>query len=106
MLGITVPASDVVFQVGSREPEDDAGWERVEANAIALAESANLLKTPPRAVDQGDWLKYADALVDTAQAAASGAREKNVDRVLDAGNAIYEVCDACHKKYMAARAGV
>ncbi len=105
MLGITIPTSDVVFQVGAKAPADDMEWEKVEANALALAESGALLRIGARAVDQGEWLKHSQDLIATAKVAAAAAHEKDVDKVLDAGNAIYEVCDACHKKYMAARQG-
>jgi hypothetical protein len=105
MLGITIPTSDVVFQVGAKTPADDMEWEKVEASALALAESGALLTIGTRAVDQGEWLKHSQDLIATAKVAAAAAHEKNVDKVLDAGNAIYEVCDACHKKYMPARQG-
>jgi hypothetical protein len=105
MLGITIPTSDVVFQVGAKAPADDLEWEKVEASALSLAESGVLLTVGTRAVDQGEWLKHSQDLIATAKVAAAAAHEKNVDKVLDAGNAIYEVCDACHKKYMPARQG-
>jgi hypothetical protein len=98
MLGITAPTSDVVFQVGAKAPETDAEWEKVQASALSLAESAALLRTGPRAVDQQEWLKHCDDLITTAKAAAAAAGEKNVDKVLDVGNSIYEVCDNCHNK--------
>ncbi len=106
MLGITIPTSDVVFQVGNKAPADDMEWEKVQASAIALAESGNLLMVGTRVVDQGDWIKNAQALIATAKEAGAAAQDKNVDKVLAAGDKIYEVCDACHKKYMAARGGV
>lgn len=106
MLGITIPTSDVLFQVGSKAPADDKEWEKVAANAAALAESANLLMVGTRVVDHGDWIKNAQALIATAKEAGQAAQEKNVDKVLAAGDKIYEVCDTCHKKYMAARGGV
>lgn len=105
MLGITAPTSDAVFQVGAKAPESDAEWEKVQASALSLAESAALLMTGPRAVDQQEWLKHCNDLISTSKAAAAAAGEKNVDKVLDIGNSIYEVCDGCHKKYMAARQG-
>jgi hypothetical protein len=105
MLGITIPTSDVVFQVGAKAPADDMEWEKVEANALALAESGTLLTIGARAIDQQEWLKHCQDLIATAKTAAAAAHEKNVDKVLDAGNAIYEVCDTCHKKYMLARQG-
>ena len=105
MLGITGPTSDVVFQVGAAAPKDAAEWEKVQASAAALAESANLLMTGPRAVDQQEWATWCKTLIKTSKLAAEAAQERNVDKVLDAGNQVYEVCDGCHKKYMAARAG-
>lgn len=106
MLGITIPASDVVFQVGNKAPADDMEWEKVQANALAVAESGNLLLVGTRLVDHGDWEKNVQSLIVAAKAAAQAAQEKNVDKVLMAGDGLYEVCDACHKKYMAARGGV
>lgn len=103
MLGITAPTSDVVFQVGAKAPETEADWEKVQASALSLAESAVLLKTGPRSVSQPEWQKHCDDLISTAKAAAVAAGEKNVDKVLDVGNSIYEVCDGCHKRYMPAR---
>jgi hypothetical protein len=105
MLGLTIPASDVVFQVGSAAPKDDAEWEKVQANAAMLAESANLLLTGPRAIDAPEWTGFAKSLVATSKSALEAAQARDVDKVLEAGNQIYEVCDGCHKKYMAARQG-
>jgi hypothetical protein len=106
MLGITIPASDVVFQVGNKAPADDMEWDKVQASALAVAESGNLLLIGTRLVDQGDWVRNAHALIAVGKEAAQAAQEKNVDKVLAAGDKIYEVCDTCHKKYMAARGGV
>jgi len=105
MLGITIPTADVIFQAGTRATADDMEWEKVEANAVALAESATLLTLGSRAVDKQDWLKHCQDLIATAKSAAAAAHEKNVEKVLDAGNAVYEVCDGCHAKYMPARQG-
>jgi hypothetical protein len=105
MLGLTIPASDVVFQVGSAAPKDDAEWEKVQANAAMLAESANMLLTGPRAIDAPEWTDFAKSLIATSKTALQAAQAHDVDKVLEAGNQIYEVCDGCHKKYMAARQG-
>ncbi len=105
MLAMTIPSSDVIFQVGSAAPKDDAEWEKVQANAAVLAESANLLMLAPRAVDSAEWTNFSKALIDSAIVAQQAGQARDVDKVLEAGNQIYEVCDGCHKKYMAARAG-
>jgi hypothetical protein len=71
---------------------------------MALAESGNLLLIGNRAVDQNDWAKWARALATSAVAAGQAALAHDVDKLADAGNAVYETCDGCHMKYMAARA--
>jgi len=105
MLGIVIPASDGVFGVGSKEPKNDMEWEVIEADAMVLAEAGRLLLTGGRAKDQGEWKKHSQSLIDTSLLAAKYAREKNVDKVLDAGNAVYEACDSCHVKYLPERVG-
>ena len=93
MLGIVIPASDGVFGVGSKEPKNDMEWEVIEADAMVLAEAGRLLLTGGRAKDQGEWKKHSQSLIDTSLLAEKYAREKNVDKVLDAGNAVYEACE-------------
>ncbi len=105
MLGITIPASDVVFGVTAEAPQDDAGWERVQANAYAVAESGNLLMTGTRPANQDDWMAHARTMIVAAVNAAKAAAAKDADAVSDAGNALYETCDSCHAKYMPARQG-
>jgi hypothetical protein len=105
MLAMTIPSSDAIFQVGSAAPKDDAEWEKVQANAALLGESGNLLMLPPRAVDTAEWASSSRALIASAKVAQRAAQKRNVEELLEAGNQIYEVCDGCHKKYMAARAG-
>ena len=38
MLGIVIPASDGVFGVASKAPENDTEWELIEADSMAEAE--------------------------------------------------------------------
>jgi cytochrome c553 len=105
MLGITIPTSDFLFQLGDKPPTSDAEWEKVVASALVLAESGQMLLTGTRNLDQPEWTQRAQALIDAAKLAAAAAQEKDVERVLDAGNTIYESCDGCHQKYMPARQG-
>lgn len=100
MLAVTIPASDKVFGAAAEPPTTDEQWVTVERAALELAESGNLLLIPGRAVDTGDWLNYSHMLIDTASKAYAAAQAKDVDGVSDAGNAIYEACEGCHKKYM------
>ncbi len=105
MLGLVIPAADVVWGVANAAPADDAAWEKVAANAAMIAEAGNLMSTGARVVDQADWLTYVKAMSDAATAAAAGALAKNVDQTSEAGNTLYDSCDTCHMKYMPARQG-
>lgn len=100
MLGITIPASNVVFAVAGEAPESDDAWQQVESSALAVSESGNLLLIPPRAVDEQEWRQYALALVDAGARAAEAARAKDAEAVSTAGDAMYEVCEQCHSKYL------
>ncbi len=105
MLGAVIPASDIVFGVAATTPADDAAWAKVQANAIVITEMAKLLIDSPRKMDDGEWISKSQALYDTAHAVATAAVEKNVDKVSDAGNNLYDACDGCHMKYMPSRQG-
>ena len=109
MQGVVDPSADGVWEsvatiftkegVEERRPRTDKEWAVVRGYAMTLAESGNLLMMPGRAKDGGDWLKYAQELVDTASVALHAAEAKNVDGLLDVGGRIDEVCESCHKKY-------
>lgn len=105
MQAIVIPASDAIFSTAAETPTDDAGWTMVHHQALALAEAGNLLMVNGRRVDQDNWLKFSQQLIATATSAAQAAHDKNADEIMEAGNAVYEVCDGCHQQYMPARAG-
>lgn len=93
----------VVYNNGVLEhaPKTNEDWEGIEHGAIALAESANLLLLPGRAIDDGEWVKMTHALGAAAVRARDAALARNIDRLFDAGGAIYDACTACHEKYLA-----
>jgi hypothetical protein len=95
--------SIVINEAGVTEnyPETDEEWEGVWAAAMSLAESGNLLMMPPRAVDDGPWMRYSAALVDVGVEAAAAAAAKDPDRVLAVGERVYNVCLDCHARYVA-----
>jgi hypothetical protein len=103
MLGLTIPASEVVWGVGSKAPESDADWDRVAANAVMLAESGLMLMSGPRDLKQAEWTQYASDMVRHAGTAAEAAQKRDVDALLAAGDEIYTSCDTCHNKYMPAK---
>lgn len=109
MAGIVMPAAYVVFDsvstivdakgVQENQPRTDEEWAIVGANAAVLIESANMLLIGNRAVDQGDWVKMANAMADAGRIALKAAEGKSPEGILEAGEAINQSCDSCHEKY-------
>ena len=109
MRGMTMPNAAAIWDsvstivddkgVTENQPRTDEEWAAVEASAAMLAESANLLLAPDRAVDRGDWAKHAIALRDSANRALASAQKKDPQGILEIGEVINESCDACHEQY-------
>ena len=109
MQAVVDPSADVVWEsvatiftkdhVEERRPRTKEEWAHVRSHAMILAESGNLLMMVPRAKDGDQWMKMAQALVDTAAIALRAADAKDVDGLLSVGGEIDETCENCHKKY-------
>lgn len=91
----------VVDAEGEHEhfPETDEDWEEVWAAGLSLAEAGNLLMMPPRAVD-AEWVRISGKLVDVGVEAAAAALARDPDKVLEAGERVYNVCVECHQRYV------
>ena len=101
------PASNAVFdaaawvngvQVGGPKTDDD--WKLVQANALMLAETGNLLLMGPRLKDQTGWVIRTQAMMDAANEAAKAAEQKNTEAIFDAGTKVYRACTGCHLQYI------
>jgi hypothetical protein len=109
MKAIVDPAATAVFNsvstietingIEEKAPRTDAEWEAVGDSAAALIESGNLMLAEGRRVDQGDWVAYSQAMIDSSKAALSATQAKNATALFAAGGTIYESCDNCHRKY-------
>ena len=99
MNAMTVPTSNVIFAAAGEAPKDDEGWLNVERNALALAESGNLLMLPGRAKDEKEWRQQSLALIEAAMLAITAAEGKKPEKLGEAGDAIYAVCESCHQHF-------
>jgi hypothetical protein len=133
MEGIVEPTSDVIYQSvaviatasGTVEhvPRTDEEWARVEHNALALAESANLLKMPrivatpeeekepvqegaltPKEIgvridaNRAEWNTLVDGLLKAALRARDAASKHDMEGLYDVGGVIDAACETCHIK--------
>lgn len=98
MVHIIHPTSDALFYVSSRAPETAEQWKDLQAKALTLAESANLLMMPGRA-RPGQWTRDSRQMLDAASAAFSAAKARNQAGVEAVSDQLYESCVSCHKAY-------
>ena len=82
------------------QPTTQEGWDRVRNNATIVAEGGNLLMMPGMAADAEGWSDYARGLVDAGIVARRAAIDQDADALFNAGGQIYNVCKACHNRYM------
>ena len=86
-------------------PKNDEEWTEVGYAAMGLAETGNLLMMDTRvnqyAKDSRDeWIKFSQDMIDRSVIAAERANAKDAEGLLTAGGELYEVCQACHMKYI------
>jgi len=96
---ILIPASEALFDVGSKEPKTDADWAAVKKQAILLAEGGQLMLVPGRA-KPGVWNNTARQLMLAGDASAKAVDAKNVDKITEIGDQILMACEGCHKQYL------
>jgi hypothetical protein len=99
MRDVIYPTSDAIFYIQRNPPKNDQEWNALRGTALTLAESGNLLMMPSRARDQGDWMRDAKLLVDTATDAWKAAQAKDVNAIAALNDRLYTACVTCHEQY-------
>ena len=124
MRGILFPLGNTVFYAQADDPAAlprDAqpststnpltglfgGWDAVENSALALAESAELLRIPGRQCSNGevvnvqndDWIRFVDDYRQKSVAAYEAVLTKDQDAIVLASGDLSEACLACHRVY-------
>jgi len=100
MVGKTIPASKVVFEVANEAPKDAAGWQAVVANAQVLVEAGERLQVGARGPGKDDWIRYSRAMGAAAGQVFEAAEKQDADAVASAGNTVFEACEGCHRIFM------
>ena len=99
MSKVLYPASDSILYIETRTPENEAQWNQLVANAMLVAESANLLMMPTRAVDQGQWMRDTKLMLDAGKKAYKAAVERDVPALIALNEEMIQSCVVCHKRY-------
>ena len=93
------PASDAIFNVGRTAPTCDDEWQALENAAVVLTEAGNLFMMEGRRKDEKQWMEFTAAMVNAGTMALRAAEVRDVNGLLDAGNNLIDVCEACHQPY-------
>jgi hypothetical protein len=80
-------------------PESVEEWEAVRNAAFVVAESGNLLMMDGRAVDDGNWIAFSQAMTSVAEEAIAAAIARDEAAVFEVGGDLYATCTACHAAY-------
>ena len=105
------PAADVIWDSAGYiitaegevdlQPTTQEGWDHVRNSATTVAELGNVLMIPGYRADTEDWVAYSAGLVRAGMKARAAAEAQDADALFQAGGELYNVCRACHNRYMA-----
>lgn len=84
----------------SLAPTTEEGWDIAESGAAQVAEAGNLLQLPGYMRADPDWARFAQDLTAKGLAAKAAAEKKDAKAMFETGAAMYQVCVACHAKYV------
>ena len=99
MAKLIYPASDSILYIESRTPETQVEWNQLVANSLIVAESANLLMMPSRALDQGQWMRDTKLMLDVGKKAYKAALEKDLPTLISLNEEMIFSCRTCHVHY-------
>jgi hypothetical protein len=86
--------------VEERRPKNEDEWQAVKAAAVNLTETGNLLLIPPRAQDNGPWMRNVQAMMAQGQRMIEAIDRRNTKDMFDVGSDLYDTCTNCHMHYM------
>ena len=105
---VLTPAARIVWSVngvtidakGEHDlaPKSDADWEEIVSGAATLAEAANALMIPQRALD-AQWNGYAKKLGEAAAKAYVAAEGHDLKTISEISDRLDGICAACHRHY-------
>ncbi len=105
---VLTPAAKIVWSVngvvidakGEHDlaPKSDEDWEQIVSGAATLAEAANALMIPQRALDP-EWSGYARKLGEAANKAYVAAEAHDLKSISEVSDRLDGICAACHRHY-------
>jgi len=99
MIDPIYPASDAVFYIGTRTPQNDGEWRALGTKIASLVDAARALSGPMYFRDRDRWVADAKLMMDASTAAADAVAKRDVDALVNLNDALYTSCVQCHQHY-------
>ena len=99
MVKVLYPASDAIFYITTRAPQNEVEWNELEGKALMIAETANLLMMPSRARDRDQWMQDAKLMLEAGEAALAAAKQRDLAALEALNEQMYRSCTTCHMHY-------
>ena len=98
------PVGTIMTKEGTfeKKPQNDEEWQAVRNNAILIRETGSMLLDPSKAGGNAEFIKQANALIDTTTRAIQAIDAKDDKKLFDVGAEVYEACTNCHRQFMPA----
>ena len=109
MTGVITPATNVLWGRSFANDLSEEDWQRFEESAIQISLSASAVALiPPQenaggslaADDAARWREWSGQLAGLGQVAKDAALTKDQAALVDAGDAMVEICEACHTLFL------
>ena len=109
MISVLVPASDALW--AADDPAANEAWQKLEAAAqvvIAVGASIKIGGSGPQDqhwAGQAEWQTFAGQMTTAAGQALQAIRNRDIDALYVANDALYQSCEGCHLKFNPAVTG-
>ena len=100
MLMQVVPTSNALFAVANQPPETAKAWSDLKTQVLNLNAAAKWLQARRVKDKQVQWRQLTADFQKVTVIAVKAVSSKQPDTVSDAGDAVYAVCESCHKVFL------
>ena len=109
MIGVITPATNFIWERSFAGDLSEEDWQRFSESAIQISLSASAIAlAPPEDIanasiasgDMGDWREWSGQLAELALVANAAAETQDQAALVNAGDAMVELCEACHTVYL------
>lgn len=100
---VITPASDILW--GADDPQTGAEWDALENAALSITALAAFLDAGGSGSADRDWAadpawkSFNGQMAQASVAARTAILDRDVDALFEAGDALYDQCEACHQQF-------